>query len=60
MLAPTMPEYPWEETWFQYFRELIGQSPVLGKYWKEHSNWYAAGIKKFYPSSVWELLLDKK
>ncbi len=52
MLARTLPEYPWDTTWYVYFCDLLKASPALHDYWKEHINWYPGSIQAYYPPKV--------
>ena len=53
--SQSMPEYPWENTWFRYFRSLLGSSPVLRMYWIENREWYSNDLKNILDPTLIEI-----
>jgi len=58
MLAPNMPDYPWEKTWYRYFRDQFESSPVLLQYLKDRASWYLDGTENYYPKWVRDLAIN--
>lgn len=52
-LARFMPEYPWRDTWYVYFKDLL-KNKVLRRFWNQRKSWYAGSIKRIYPSELWD------